>query len=98
MPDAQANQSESYMKGTFSLVTAHVIIKAKNDKYRCSFLFNFKKKKKKKKGLTLALPLSGINQHMTDNIILYYFSQKTDFDVSCKLSPDNLHEMSKPVF
>ena len=28
----------------------------------------------------------------------FYFSQKIGFDFSCKLSPDNLHEMSKPVF
>ena len=32
--------------------------------------------------------------------IFFLFSQKTGFDISCKLSPlgDNLHEMSKPVF
>ena len=29
----------------------------------------------------------------------FLFSQKTDFDISCKLSPgDNLYETSKPVF
>ena len=30
-----------------------------------------------------------------------YFSQKLDFDISCKMSPldgHNLHEMSNPVF
>ena len=32
-------------------------------------------------------------------IFLYYFSQKTGFDISWKLSHgDNLHEMSNPVF
>ena len=31
--------------------------------------------------------------------LLSYFSQKIDFDISCKLSPvgDNLHEMSKTI-
>ena len=34
------------------------------------------------------------------NDIFSYFSQKTGFDISCKLSPngDNLHEISNPVF
>ena len=34
-------------------------------------------------------------------IFFFYFSQKTGFDISCKLSPmdgDNLHEMSNLVF
>ena len=35
-----------------------------------------------------------------DDILKYfsYFSQKTGYDISCKLSPNNLHEMSNPVF
>ena len=33
-------------------------------------------------------------------VIFSYFSQKTGFDISCKLSPlgDNLHELSNSVF
>ena len=38
-----------------------------------------------------------------DKLVIFfsYFSHKTGFDISCKLSPmdgDNLHEMSNPVF
>ena len=38
-----------------------------------------------------------------DYMKYFYFSQKTEFDISCKLSPyvskgDNLHEKSKSIF
>ena len=43
--------------------------------------------------VTMPLSLSGLIQQMTN---CCYFSQKTGFDISCKLSPFhcNLHEMS----
>ena len=31
-------------------------------------------------------------------LIFLFFSQKTGFNILCKLSGDNLHEMLKPVF
>ena len=32
------------------------------------------------------------------NTVCFRYSKKIGFDISCKLSPHNLHEMSKPTF
>ena len=49
-----------------------------------------------------ALTLSILSKKLSaDNILkyFYYFSQKTGFGISCKLSPgDNVHEMTNPFF
>ena len=33
-----------------------------------------------------------------DKLIFFLFSQKRGLDISCKLSPVDLHEMSEPLF
>ena len=50
--------------------------------------------------ISLMLSMLGKNfSRQLSEILFSYFSQKTGFDISCRLSSgDNLHEMANPIF
>ena len=75
--------------------TQSVVVKTKTDKRCLDVLKSLQGRNELQNMFVKVATLCMLGKISADDILNYFshFSEKIAFDISCKLSPDNLHEM-----